>query len=499
MRQCIYSVLLAVCVFHLEPLKAEETLDTLIVSNLFQIDDSLLRFQYPKASVKIQKPVQHKAANFSHTLELQYTPISQATPYYLIIVPRPLYVSLSSEIKRYAEDVHAIYGYGIYLETTQEASPEQIKYIIQSHGSNLCGCIFIGDLGEALYEVQNDYNEYGYRVWPCDLFFMDLDGIWIDSDGNGVYDSHSGNVEPEIFFGRLSAKGMSVLGSEEELIRKQLKKSHDFWWKNSFHSADSVLNYIDHDWCSFFPSFQLNQIFANGVVEDVRYCNGGIFSPTNYISRLTNNGVGFIHLASHSSPSLHAMTNGYVYLSNILQNSSASYAFNLFCCSACNWLASSSQGYLGGAYLFNNGNTISVIGSTKTGSTRDPATLFYSLASMSTGKALLNWWKLYNGNSHDATEVYWSYGMTLLGDPTLFLKHRVSQYCVSNLTLTSFPSSNESNLVLYRAENSITITENFVIPIGVHVIFDAPNVVFSPGFSCPVGATFETRSEGCEL
>ena len=32
-----------------------------------------------------------------------------------------------------------------------------------------------------------------------------------------------------------------------------------------------------------------------------------------------------------------------------------------------------------------------------------------------------------------------------------------------------------------------------------HVIFDAPIVTFANGFSCPLGASFETRNEGCEL
>jgi hypothetical protein len=43
------------------------------------------------------------------------------------------------------------------------------------------------------------------------------------------------------------------------------------------------------------------------------------------------------------------------------------------------------------------------------------------------------------------------------------------------------------------------VSSSFTIPQGVHVIFDAPEVVFENGFLCPAGATFETRNEGCEL
>ena len=103
------------------------------------------------------------------------------------------------------------------------------------------------------------------------------------------------------------------------------------------------------------------------------------------------------------------------------------------------------------------------------------------------------------GNSYSDNVVSWYYGMTLLGDPTINFRHQVSDVCVEDLTLTSFPPNDSSNLILFKAGNSITISNSFVIPSGVHVIFDAPNVIFANGFTCPEGASFETRNEGCEL
>ena len=96
-------------------------------------------------------------------------------------------------------------------------------------------------------------------------------------------------------------------------------------------------------------------------------------------------------------------------------------------------------------------------------------------------------------------QVSWNYGMTILGDPTIYLGHKVSDVCTNNLSLTSFPTNNTSNLVIYKAGTSINVSGNFIIPQGVHVIFDAPMVTFDPCFTCPVGASFETRNEGCEL
>ena len=126
--------------------------------------------------------------------------------------------------------------------------------------------------------------------------------------------------------------------------------------------------------------------------------------------------------------------------------------------------------------------------------------MFYSeFPTQNLGNSYLNWWKNKYGNTHNDGTVYWAYGMTLLGDPTINFYHNVSDYCVNNLTLTSFPLDNYSNLILYRAGNSITVTDNYTIRTGVHTVFDAPTVTFSSGFNCPLGASFEVRSEGCEL
>lgn len=39
----------------------------------------------------------------------------------------------------------------------------------------------------------------------------------------------------------------------------------------------------------------------------------------------------------------------------------------------------------------------------------------------------------------------------------------------------------------------------FQTPLHPQVVFDAPEVVFDGTFTCPSGASFETRHEGCEL
>lgn len=498
---CVFAVFFEVWCSNIneQPIDINDTIED---ARLFHLDDSLLRLVSPESYDRLRlKSTSIYHRSFSHTQQLHYTPNSSLKPYYLIITTPSLYESLYADMKTYAEDVHAIYGYGIILETVSDSTPEQLKSLIIYYQSNLCGVLFIGDLGEAFYEIDNDYGEDGYKNWPCDLFFTDLDGQWSDNDMNGIYDTHTGNVAPEIYLARLSGRGLSSLGDEVTIIKKQLKKSHDFWWKSSFNISDIALNYIDRDWenISDFLSTNLNPIYGPNNVESIKYDSTTVFSPSDYINRLSQDYYGFTLLAAHSNPSLHHLTNGYVYLSNIKYNLSGCYLFNLFCCSACNWTVNNSQCYLGGAYLFNNGATLAVIGSTKVGGMLGGKKLYSQLPSKNIGVSFLYWWKQHCGNYHSSNIISWNYGMTILGDPTIRLGHKVSDVCVNNLSLTSFPTSNTSNLVIYKAGTSINVSGNFIIPQGVHVIFDAPTVTFDQCFTCPVGASFETRNEGCEL
>lgn len=474
----------------------------------FAIDDSLLLDVYPEAGIKPLGPPPVSSMQYQHSLKLYYTPRTSTTPDYLIVTTEALYDSLSIDLQRYAEDVHAIYGYGIYIESTTNATPTNIRNLIISYQNNLAGVFLIGNIGECMYEIDDDYSwkesSYGYRKWPCDLYFMDINGTWVDTDNNGILDSHTGDVQPDIFLGRLSAHGLSSLGSEVALIRQQLNKSHQFWWKSSFHVAQTSLNYIYKDWVQnrFYQQYIAN-VFTSGLVDDIRDVSGSNFSKTDYLFRLTQPIYGFTHLAAHSSPTTHNLysAGGRISLSEIKQSvlNNNCYGYNLFCCSGCNWLAAGYQGYLGGVYLFNQGKTLAIVGSTKTGGMLSSNSFYSNLATKSVGNAFRDWWRTVIGNSYSDYVVSWYYGMTLLGDPTINFRHQVSDVCVEDLTLTSFPPNDSSNLILFKAGNSITISNSFVIPSGVHVIFDAPNVIFANGFTCPEGASFETRNEGCEL
>ena len=475
--------------------------------SIFALDEAMLLECYPQAGIK---PTGREMPRdtLSHSLKLHFTPNDALKPDYLVVVSNSIYDSLAYEIRTYAEDVHAIYGYGVYVEAVENATSEQLKSLILNYEDNLHGVFFVGNLEECLFEIEEDHHnpEYGYRIWPCDLYYMDLDGIWSDTDNNGVYDTHTGNIDPDVFFGRLSAAGLSSMGSEVQLISRQLRKSHDFWWNSSYNVlADTVLNHIGYSWINHFPATHIVPAMPSGIVDDVRF-DSPAYSKQAYITSISHNGYGFTHLAAHSHPLAHrfGMTqapDSIINVSEIKHTNSCNEAYNLFCCSACNWLGASADGYLGGVYLFDGLKTMAVVGTTKTGGMLKQYLFYSQLPTCNIGEAFVSWFSQHYINYMIIPWelVSWSYGMTILGDPTIRLWHDVSDYCQQNLQLSAYPSTNSSNLVMFKAGQSITVTNNFVIPQGVHVIFDAPSVIFEDGFVCPLGATMETRSEGCVL
>ncbi len=55
----------------------------------------------------------------------------------------------------------------------------------------------VGSIPVAWFEMSDDF--HGAAEFPCDLFYMDLNGTWNDPDGDGKYSGHPTNVAPEIW------------------------------------------------------------------------------------------------------------------------------------------------------------------------------------------------------------------------------------------------------------------------------------------------------------
>ena len=455
------------------------------------------------------KSIQSRAP-FSHSriLTLSSNPnVNTSINKILVVVNSSIYNQLSDKIERYAYDINYVYGCEVIMETVSGGDHTNIKSLITTNQTNLDGAVFIGDIAVAWFEIANDYygystvpNGYGYAVWPCDLYYMDINGTWTDADGNGILDSHTGNTQPEIFVGRISTANMGTLLSEKDGLERYLDKNHKFWMGHTTVNKKFGLAYTDNDWANssqFWTGIQ--NLYGSSNSDQVKYGNAA-FGKTDYLGRLTNNRYEFVQLACHASYNHLSMSGGGIYSNEIFNNGTKSIGHNLFCCSGCNWTAvpsNSSQGFLGGSHVYNAGSSsLVVVGTTKTGGMLNFNHFYTPLGQGKTiGESFKQWW--INGAILTSNFIIsWHYGMTIVGDPLINFHHCMNNRCVSQITLNSFDTSNPTSHRYIVAKDKI-IVNNYVIPAGKHVIFNAKEVELNSGFECQLGGSFEIMSEGC--
>lgn len=333
---------------------------------------------------------------------------------------------------------------------------------------------------------------------------MDMDGDWIDTNGDRIFDEHKGKVRPEIFVGRIPISNDSL---DYSYLIDYLNKNHDYWLgKLPIREGDGLL-YVNKDWVNRPSHFGIEKLYGDDNYTLCQWGSAG-FGPSAYLGMIKTDAYEFVQLAAHSNPQTHYFQNNLPLTAEEIFNSTPSaIGYNLFCCSACNWVQDGSRAkpviyssgdFLGGAYIFNQGNGLAVVGSAKTGSMLRFKYFYKPLGEGKTiGNSLLQWWRKYCGICHTQYEIHWFYGLTIIGDPFVSMTYNTNNTCQDVLRLNEFDNSSPSKLHYYRAKQCIEVGNNYVIPAGKYVIFDAPEIRLLPGFQCSAGAHFETYSDGC--
>ncbi len=198
---------------------------------------------------------------------------------------------LASQIAQLQSDL-ASEGWNAVVQSMAGGTAEDLRALFQST-PDLDGAILIGFLPCAWFE--EDY--WASEEFPCELFLMDLDGTWTDADGNGLYDSHTGDVAPEIWLGRIDAHAMDF-GSELLMLSEYLQKNH-LYRTGAMAPPSRALTYIDDDWSYSYSSCGLNAIYGASGVTVVN--SDGVTTAENYLDRMEE-GYEFVHLMAHSSP-----------------------------------------------------------------------------------------------------------------------------------------------------------------------------------------------------
>jgi len=330
---------------------------------------------------------------------------SRAGEHILVVVASGLETALAPELSQFTTDLTAE-GYDVVQLTMTGGTVEDLRNTLQTE-PGLEGAILIGNLPRAWYE---DTWDATHEEFPIDLFLMDLDGVWIDGDGDGKYDSHTGNRAPEIWTGRIDAHAMEF-GSEISMLRNYFMKNH-LYRTGALPAPGRAMTYVDDDWSNYYGECGLDAVYTDLTVVN----NDPVTTADDYRLRLET-GYEFVHLMSHSSPWGHTFKipggyGGTVMAPEIAGIAPKTVFVQLFACSNCRW---TEPNCLGNWYLFGPGYGLLAFGSTKTGALLEFGELYTPMgAGEIPGEAFRMWFT--NVGIYDPD---WHYGCVILGDPTL--------------------------------------------------------------------------------
>lgn len=332
----------------------------------------------------------------------------------LMLINYSVYPEIKASIDQYIKDT-AYEGYFVMAYRVKDGTPAELRKFIQGKRP-MVGTLMVGALPVAWFEMDDDFD--GYAEFPCDLYFMDLNGTWNDPDNDGKFSEHPTNVEPEIWVGRLWTPAGH--GNDAVLLNNYFARNHKFR-KGGFGYSDRALAYVDDDWtgfddCAFdlmFPASNIETIVDPATTDVDRY------------KAEINQHRAWAQVCAHSSPGGHSfkIPGGSEWVPNTYLrdvNAPNAYFYNLFACSNARFTQSD---YMAGWYIFDQSggsrcNGLAAVGSTKTGSMLAFENFYGSMGrGRSIGDAYRDWWRALG--DHDLGDRQWFYGMTLLGDPTL--------------------------------------------------------------------------------
>jgi len=320
-----------------------------------------------------------------------------------IFVDAYVYPHIQANFDQFVVDLE-FEGYTVLVTQAVTETPEDIRAILQSeYSSGLVGVILVGEVPAAwieLYPMTHNYRSH----FPTDYFYMDLDGTWDDDDSDGFYDDFSGDMEPEIWAGRITPS-FCTFGDEVEMLNHYFAKNHAYR-TGSMSLPDRALGYIEIPW--YVPRLDYAYDDVDIVIDE------NTTTALDYKDMLQE-GYEFVHLLSHSSPwgSTFFLEDdewggGSVFSYDMAHVNPEAIFVILEACSNAKYTETNN---LGQTYIFGSDYCLVAIGETKIMYGNSFEELYYSLGQGNNlGDAFLDWkwW-------------YWDFwlGCDVFGDPTL--------------------------------------------------------------------------------
>jgi len=347
-----------------------------------------------------------------------------------LIVNSNIYNGISTEINQYSTDLSAA-GYSTITYLYESGGAEGLRNELSNlyfSTESLVGAVLIGDIPHIIYEMVEKFEKLPtseYEDFPCDIFYMDLDGGWYDYSNSppysaGKYDTRDGDLNLEIWVSRMKTDDLSTLGNETSLLTNYFNKNHQYR-NGNISSTNIALVYNDDDWAYMGEddADYIRQVYNNTVMVT----NWNDTTAADYIdNRLTSN-YELIFIRSHGSGTSHGFYRNNrtifesVFDTDYIEKNPKALFYSLFACSGEDYTL---PDYIGGTTVFNpDAGGLLSWGSTKKGGMWKDYTFYRAAApGASSGKAFVEWFNYVQRNWSGYTPRWW-YGMAMAGDASL--------------------------------------------------------------------------------
>jgi len=349
-----------------------------------------------------------------------------------LVVADGIYDAIAPALDGYRQDLESD-GYEVTTYRFVSGSAGDVRGFLAGlygEAASLVGAVLIGDIPYIIYELMQDWGDggpLGYEDFPCDIFFMDLDGAWTDEleegdvhAGNGKYDTRAGELGLEIWVCRLKTGNLGLLGSETAILANYFAKNHRYR-AGRLRPECRALAYLDDDWSyiSFDDAAAIGLWYAAPAIDMVDDPNAT--TASDYMYRLGES-YELIHTRSHGSPGGHEYGRDdgtvwdWVMVSDYVALAPEALFYSFYVCSGADYTFSD---YLAGVAAFNTESGLMAWGSAKTGGMWIDDPFYASLgAGESFGEAFITWYNYVQSVYPEYAPRYW-YGMALIGDATL--------------------------------------------------------------------------------
>ncbi len=366
-----------------------------------------------------------------------------------LFVHNSVFQDIEESLFEYQEDL-LTQGYNSITYIYEDGSPESLRSFLQvlkNEQPSLNGAIFIGDIPHIIYEMNNNWGPYGdggYEDFPCDLFFMDLDGEWLDiledgevQPGNGKYDTHQGGVDMDIWVSRMKVDNLPDLGNENEILTNYFNKNHNFRTGN-LSPQKRALIYNDDAWQSeeepdiekLQPIYSADNIVAVSAPETT--------TAEDFINNHLPAEYEYMLVRAHGIWGEDDSHKGHVFfredhtiwepvsIDDYQEKDPSALFYDIGICKGTNYLR---ENYLAGIFTFNDNPVSGLLswGSTKTGAMEYDEKFYSSINEGKTSGESFKLW-LNDQDLNNPTIRSYLYGMVIIGDGSLTPKLNKSTY-----------------------------------------------------------------------